>query len=205
MKILLGTGNRNKADEIKKIWHEVMAERGAKHELVMPWNFTGDAPDPDENGATLRQNAFIKAREFAEHFQMPAISDDTGLFVDALDGAPGIYAARYAGEGCSYDDNVQKMLLEMEGIPEGDRTARFMCIACLARPGEDKTSAIFAQGVLEGAITEGARGSGGFGYDPIFLLAEGRTLSELSADEKNSISHRGKAMRSLFNMLCDLG
>lgn len=162
--------------------------------LVSLAEFPG-AVSPEENGATLLDNARIKVRAAVAHTQMPAIADDTGLEVDALDGAPGVHAARYAGPGATYESNVAKLLAALAGVPPAQRTARFRTV-CVARWPDGRE--VSAEGVLEGVITEVARGTNGFGYDPVFMPeGERRTLAEMSDAEKNAISHRGRAARGL--------
>ena len=166
-------------------------------ELVGLAGFAG-ATAPVEDGATLIENARIKARAAVRLTGLPAIADDTGLEVDALDGRPGVHAARYAGPGATYADNVAKLLAELRGIPPERRTARFrtVCVAC----GPDGGEAV-GEGVLEGRITDVPRGGFGFGYDPVFEVQEpgagARTLAELPADEKNASSHRARAVRDV--------
>ncbi|MGH7180514.1 MAG: non-canonical purine NTP pyrophosphatase, partial [Nitrospiraceae bacterium] len=130
---------------------------------------------------------------------LPAVADDTGLEVDALGGRPGIYAARYAGEGATYDDNCRKLLREMMGVPREQRTARFLTVAALAMPSDGIR---MARGTLDGVIAEEASGSSGFGYDPVFFVPElGVTLAQLSADQKNRVSHRAKAFANVREIL----
>lgn len=157
------------------------------------------APEVEEDGATCEANALKKAREIASATGIPSVADDTGLEVDALGGRPGVFAARYAGEGATYEDNCRKLLKELNGVPPARRTARFVTVAALAMPnGHCRT----ATGTLVGVIAEGCAGSQGFGYDPVFFVPElGRTLAELTAEEKNRISHRAKAFRSMADIL----
>ena len=149
----------------------------------------------DENGATLEANALLKARALVAATGQAAIADDTGLFVDALDGRPGVRSARYAGEAASYDDNVTKLLDELKGAIE-PRTARFVTVIAVAYP--DGTT-LCVEGELDGVITHERAGDQGFGYDPVFapLEAAGRTLAQLTPREKNELSHRGRALRAL--------
>lgn len=150
---------------------------------------------PDESGATLLENARIKARAALSHTGLPVIADDTGLEVDALEGAPGVHAARYAGASATYADNVAKLLAALAGVPAARRTARFRTV-CVALWPDGREAR--AEGVLEGAIVEEARGTNGFGYDPVFAPAgESLTLAEMSDEEKNSLSHRARAARAL--------
>ena len=154
-----------------------------------------------ETGHTFVENAIIKARHAAELAQLPAIADDSGLEVDALQGAPGIYSARYAGEHASDDDNLRKLLAALAGRKASERTARYCCALVYMRWGHDPFPLI-TQASWEGRIGEAPRGSGGFGYDPIFELPErGVTVAELPAAEKNQLSHRGQALRGLVAQL----
>jgi XTP/dITP diphosphohydrolase len=151
--------------------------------------------DVDETEETLEANALIKARAVAAATGHAAIADDTGLEVDALGGAPGVRTARYAGEAATYEDNVARLLSELEGV--ADRSATFRTAIALATPGGD--SLVF-EGSIEGRITNERRGEGGFGYDPVFEV-EGRTLAEMGSAHKNAISHRAKALRALADAL----
>ncbi len=155
-----------------------------------------DVPDVDETEETLEGNALLKARALVAATGHAAVADDTGLFVDALDGRPGVYSARYAGEHASYEDNVTKLLGEMSGVAAEQRTARFRSVIAVAYP--DGTSLV-VDGVLEGVVTQAARGTEGFGYDPVFAPTElgGRTLAELTPTEKNAVSHRARALLAL--------
>lgn len=158
-----------------------------------------NAPDVVEDGDTCEANAVKKARAIAESTGLPAVADDTGLEVDALGGRPGVYAARYAGEDATYEDNCRKLLRELTGVPREQRTAHFLTVAALALPSDGIR---VAQGTLEGVIAEEASGTLGFGYDPVFLIPElGKTLAQLSADQKNTISHRAKAFAKVREML----
>jgi XTP/dITP diphosphohydrolase len=161
-----------------------------------------DAPDVVEDGDTCEANAVKKARAIAEFTGLPAVADDTGLEVDALGGRPGVYAARYAGEDATYEDNCRKLLQDLMGVPREQRTARFLTIAAIALPSDGIR---VAQGTLEGAIAEEASGTLGFGYDPVFLIPElGKTLAQLSADQKNRISHRAKAFTQAKGLLREM-
>ena len=162
----------------------------------------GDVPGavaPEETGATLRENALLKARAALALTGQPAIADDTGLEVDALGGRPGIHAARYAGPGASYADNRLKLLAELEGVESALRAGRFRCacVACLPDGRE-----LVAEGVLEGRITAAPRGENGFGYDSLFEVGGlGRTMAEMPDDEKNALSHRARAVHALAAQL----
>jgi XTP/dITP diphosphohydrolase len=188
MRLLVATGNRGKAAEAAAILGEGAGER---LEVLTLADFPGLTP-PEETGATFLENARIKARAGAAGSGLPTIGEDSGLAVDALGGAPGVLSARYA-EG---DDRArcEKLLREMAGVPASLRSARFVCAAVLALPDGREES---AEGFCEGAIAPVPLGAGGFGYDPVFLLPDGRTMAELAPEEKNAISHRGRALRRL--------
>lgn len=150
---------------------------------------------PEETGETLEDNARLKARAALALTGLPAIADDTGLEVEALGGRPGVRSARFAGENARYEDNVRRLLRELEGLPAGARNARFrtVCVACFPDGSE-----VIAEGVLEGRITTEPRGTHGFGYDPVFEVpTDGRTLAEMGPDGKQSLSHRARAVLAL--------
>ena len=191
--LVLATRNRHKGEELAALLGDLGITIRTLDEFP-------DAPDVVEDGDTCEANAIKKARAIAQFTGLPAVADDTGLEVDALDGRPGIYAARYAGEEATYEDNCRKLLREMAGVPREQRTARFLTVAAIALPsGEVRV----AQGALDGVIAEEASGTLGFGYDPVFLIPElGKTLAELPADKKNCISHRAKAFRKMREILC---
>lgn len=188
MKVLLATGNRKKAAEIVAI---LGGEGNHGLEFASLADFP-NLPPVIEDGTTFLENARKKARAAAAATGLPTIGEDSGLEVDALGGAPGIFSARYAGERATDRENNEKLLREMRGIPQGKRGARYRCVAVLAFPdGREEV----AEGACEGEIAFAPKGSGGFGYDPIFLLPSGRMMAELSPPEKDAISHRGKALR----------
>jgi XTP/dITP diphosphohydrolase len=182
---VLATANPHKTEEIRQVLADYDLEL-----LPRP----SDVPDVDETDDTLQGNALLKARALCEATGHAAVADDTGLFVDALDGRPGVYSARFAGEGASFEDNVNKVLAELDAVKERDRTARFRTVIAVAFPDGESW---WVEGVLEGMVLRERRGEHGFGYDPIFApLGEGgRSLAELSPEEKNAISHRGNALR----------
>jgi len=162
-----------------------------------------DVPDVEETGETLEDNARLKARALCEATGMAAVADDTGLEVEALGGAPGVYSARFSGEGASYAANVAKLLAELDRVgatAPAARRARFRSVAFVARPDG---SELWVEGEVTGVITSEARGDGGFGYDPIFAPDgfDGRTFAEMSSDEKHAVSHRGRAFRALAEQL----
>ena len=191
MQIVLATHNRGKMEEMSAILGHLPVELLA----LDAFPEIGDIP---ETGNTLKENAFIKAETVHRLTGLPALADDTGLEVDALNGAPGIYSARYAGADATFDDNYQKILKELHGIPVEKRTARFRTVIAFVNGGEKE----WVEGVAEGRIIEEKRGIGGFGYDPIFYYPPLRkTFAELDSVEKNSISHRGKALRNFCGIL----
>ena len=154
--------------------------------------------DIPENGTTLLENALIKARAVHLKTGFPALADDTGLEVDALHGAPGVYSARFAGEDATYQDNVKKLLSVMAGVSRQNRTARFRTVVALI----DSDKELWTEGIIEGLITREQRGAGGFGYDPIFEAADtGKTFSEMSTSQKNEISHRARALQKMRKKL----
>ena len=155
----------------------------------------------EETGLTFVENALLKARNAAAHTGLPAVADDSGLEVDALQGAPGIYSARYAGAGASDQDNVQKLLEALKNVPEKKRSARFQCLMVYMRHAQDPTPRIF-QGTWEGQILYETRGGNGFGYDPVFYVPDqGCSSAQLSPEVKNSLSHRGQALKQLVQSL----
>jgi XTP/dITP diphosphohydrolase len=193
MRVVLATGNPGKVQELRAMLEPLAIE-------VVPLSqFTRAAVA--ETGLTFVENAIIKARHAAQLAQMPAIADDSGLEVDALHGAPGIYSARYAGERANDDDNLRKLLESLAGRPPAERSARYCCALVYLRWEHDPFPLI-SQASWEGRIAAAPRGSGGFGYDPIFELPQrGITVAELPAAAKNELSHRGQALRGLVAQL----
>ena len=188
-RFVLATANPDKAAEITRILRDaaVTAELEPRPSGV---------PEIDETGPTLEANARLKAVGLATATGMPAIADDTGLEVDALGGAPGVFSARFAGPDATYADNCTLLLQRLAGVPAERRTARFATVALAHWPDGREAAAL---GTVEGTIAECARGEGGFGYDPVFVPREGdgRTFAEMTAEEKHTISHRGRAFRTL--------
>lgn len=182
-RLVLATKNADKLAEMEA----VLLDAGLVGEVVKGL----DWPDVDEVAGTLEGNALLKARAVVEATGLPSIADDTGLEVDALGGAPGVRSSRFAGEGASYQDNVDLLLARMEGVIE--RTARFRTVVALVFADGVE---VLAEGAIDGVITTEARGDRGFGYDPVFEVA-GRTFGEMSSDEKNAMSHRARALRAL--------
>lgn len=198
MKIVIATRNRHKAVELQTLLH------GAGYDAVQLDEIDPDnkIPEVEETGTTFKENALLKAHAIAKATGLPAIGDDTGLEVDILGGAPGIFSARYAGENCTYEDNVKKLLRELSDVADDRRTARFKTVAVYVH----KETELSAEGVVEGVITEKAEGVGGFGYDPVFsVLDMKKTYAQLADEEKNRVSHRGKAIRSLIEKLRENG
>jgi len=179
-KIIIATGNKDKFSEIKEIWKNI--------DIDISW--LGQYPEMEsveETASTLKGNALLKAKYSYERLGYPSVADDTGLFVEYLNGSPGVYSSRYAGEEATYEDNVDKLLLELKGVPHEKRKAEFRCAVCLYKGDEP----VFTEGVVPGFITEKRKGNEGFGYDPVFQLASsGKTFATMSPEEKNSISHR---------------
>ena len=187
-KIVMATGNPGKIREIACLLEGLGVEIVAQSDLGVP--------DADETGTTFAENSLIKAQHAAGATGLPAIADDSGLSVDALDGAPGVYSARYAGDGGD-EANNDKLLAALEGIE--DRGAAFHCVATFVAPGEEP---LVARGEWRGEILHARRGDGGFGYDPLFFVPECNCSSaELPADDKNRRSHRGQALRKLVELL----
>lgn len=189
--IVLASGNAGKIREIQAILQH--------HPIIAQSEF--NVPEADESGLTFIENAIIKARNAAWHSGLPAIADDSGLAVDALDGAPGVISARYAGIGASDEENLQKLLKEMRNVPDGERSARFICAIVFIEHAKDPCPLI-AEGVWEGQILHQPVGSNGFGYDPVFWVPSEQCASaELAPERKNLLSHRSQALRKLSELL----
>lgn len=192
MRLVVATRNPDKARELAALLDRPGLE-------LIPLASWPEAPSPEETGVTLVDNARIKAQAALRLTGSAAVADDTGLEVDALGGAPGVHAARFAGPGATYADNVALLLERLRGMPSARRGARFRC-ACVARWPDG--GELVGEGVLEGRITESPRGSHGFGYDAVFEVAgTGRTLAELTDSEKNALSHRARAAQALLEQL----
>ena len=189
--IVLASGNSGKIREIQAI---------LQNDNILPQSHF-NVVEPEETGTTFVENAIIKARNAAKFCNLPAIADDSGLVVDALKGAPGVISARYAGVGASDQANLDKLLVDMQGIAMEKRSARFICLMVYLRHAEDPTP-IIAQGVWEGQILTQAAGENGFGYDPVFWVGDYQcTSAQLAPEVKNSLSHRGQALRILNQQL----
>ncbi|MFH1238918.1 MAG: XTP/dITP diphosphatase [bacterium] len=196
LEIVLATHNRDKVKEIKKLLE------GLRIKILSADDFPY-LPEVEENGRTLRENAIKKAREAAEFTGKIALADDSGLEVEAVNGAPGVCSARFAGENCIYSDNNRKLLRLMKKVPDTKRQATFKCIMALVWPeGKIKT----VTGICRGIMARESRGKHGFGYDPVFIVPRyGKTFAELGLDIKNKTSHRAKALAKIRRVLKQLG
>ena len=191
-KIVFATGNQGKLREVKKILADLNVD-------IVSMKEEGIQIDVDENGTTFAENAQIKATAIGAHTDAIVLADDSGLVIDALNGEPGIYSARYLGEDTSYRIKNQNLIDRLEGVPDERRTARFVCAIAAALP--DGT-VLHTEGTIEGIIGYEERGENGFGYDPIFCVPKlGKTTAELTDDEKNAISHRGSALEKMKVLL----
>jgi len=192
-KVVLATGNPGKVRELADLLAAFGLDIVAQTELGVE--------SAEETGLTFIENAILKARHAAEITGLPAIADDSGLAVDALGGAPGIYSARYAGTDASDQQNLDKLLVALENVPDDKRQAQFHCVLVYVRHAADPTPLVF-HGSWAGEIARSSAGQGGFGYDPIFFVPElGKTAAELSKDEKRAVSHRGKALNLLLDAM----
>jgi XTP/dITP diphosphohydrolase len=193
--VVLASANPDKAREIREILAESV-------ELTLCPRPEG-VPEVEETGETLLENARLKAAALAEATGTAAVADDTGLEVEALDGAPGVRSARFSGEHATYASNVALLLASLDGVPAARRAARFRTVALLRFPGGAE---VWSEGVVDGRIAEASRGDQGFGYDPVFVPDEGdgRTFAEMSAEEKHALSHRGRAFRALGQRIAAL-
>ena len=190
-KIVAGTRNAGKVREIRQALADLLFEVGGIPDEGLA--------DVEETGVTFSENAILKARYYALHTGEYCLADDSGLEVDALDGAPGVYSARYSGEGATDAANNQKLLLALQDVPPEKRTARFRSVLALAGPDG---SLLLADGTCEGLILSEPKGDGGFGYDPLFWLPDQqKTLAEMTLQQKNAISHRGNALKVLKQKL----
>ena len=199
-KLLVATQNKHKIEE----YRYMLQELGEVEWLSLTDVGLGDM-EVEENGTSFAENARIKAYAYQEASGLITFADDSGLVVDALDGAPGIYSARYGSPEVTTDKGRYNLLLKnMIDVPEAERTARFMCVVAIALPGQSLTDIPVVEGTVEGAIGFEARGEYGFGYDPVFQLADGRMLAELPPTEKNQISHRANALTNALPHLRNL-
>ncbi|MCS3431228.1 XTP/dITP diphosphatase [Klebsiella sp. BIGb0407] len=192
-KVVLATGNAGKVRELAGLLADFGLDIVAQTELGVI--------SAEETGLTFIENAILKARHAAQITGLPAIADDSGLAVNALGGAPGIYSARYAGEEASDQQNLEKLLVALKDVPDAERQAQFHCVLVYMRHAEDPTPLVF-HGSWDGIITHTPAGVGGFGYDPIFYVpGEGKTASQLTREEKSAISHRGQALKLLLEAM----
>ena len=184
---VLATANPHKTEEIRAVLSDLGVTLLARPD---------DVPDVEESESTLQGNALLKARALVDATGVAAIADDTGLFVEALDGRPGVFSARYAREGASYEENVAKLLEELADVGALERGASFRTVIAVVYPSGES---LWVEGVLEGCIAVAGRGTNGFGYDPVFEPSDGggRTLAEFSTEEKNATSHRARALHAL--------
>lgn len=191
--VVLATGNAGKVRELADLLADVGLDIVAQRTLGID--------SAEETGLTFIENAILKARHAARQSGLPALADDSGLAVDALGGAPGIYSARYAGEDASDRDNLEKLLHALREVPAGQRQARFHCVLVYLRHADDPTPLV-CHGVWEGEIAQAPSGDGGFGYDPIFFIpALGCSAAQLSHEQKRTLSHRGQALRQLLDKM----
>ena len=189
--IVIATHNQDKYNEMKNILESI----GLSMKSLKDFPDIGEIP---ETGVTLEENALIKARTVFQLTGLPALSDDTGLEVDALDREPGVYSARWAGDNCTYSDNVNKMIHKIKPLNIDDRTAQFRTVMALV----DEKREHIAEGVIKGCIIEEVKGVDGFGYDPVFYIPDmKKTYAEMNMNEKNQISHRGKAVKNMQTFL----
>ena len=194
MKIVLATHNHDKEIELQ---HSL---RGLDVDICSLSEYP-DIGEIEETGTTLLENSLLKARTVYDRTGLPAIADDTGLEIDALDGAPGVYSARFAGPDATYEDNINKLLSVMEDVSDDMRSARFRTVISFV----DEVQELWTEGFIDGKITEAPRGNMGFGYDPVFYVPRlEKTFAELSTDEKNKISHRGIALQKLRKILVNV-
>ncbi|WP_338750483.1 XTP/dITP diphosphatase [Bacillus sp. FJAT-52991] len=190
--VIIATKNKGKAKEFA----EMFASFGMNVKTLLDYP---EYADVEETGETFEENAILKAEEICKLTGRLVIADDSGLMIDALDGRPGVYSARYAGEEKSDEANIQKVLEELRDVPSEKRTARFYCALAIAMPGKETTT---VAGTCEGRITEEKQGTNGFGYDPIFYVEQFEaTMAQLTPETKNSISHRGQALKKLREQL----
>ncbi|MEK3995797.1 XTP/dITP diphosphatase [Psychrobacillus sp. FSL K6-2365] len=186
--IIIATKNIGKAKDFEALFNPLGYEVKTLHDVA-------EEMDIEETGSSFEENAILKATSLANHLQTMVIADDSGLEIDALGGRPGIFSARYAGEEKNDDDNIDKVLKELEGIKESEKTARFVCAIAVASPNKEPFT---VRGTCEGVIGTERKGTNGFGYDPIFYVpSEQKMMAELTAEQKGAISHRGNAIKKL--------
>jgi XTP/dITP diphosphohydrolase len=194
MQLVLATNNKDKITEIRHLLNDLPVTILTRSDFL-------EFPDPEETGSTLAENAIIKAKAIAEFCELPALADDSGLEVDALNGAPGVFSSRYAGDNMTYRDNYEKLLANLKGTPPEKRTARFRCVIAVAWSLDEIET---VEGVAEGLIAEDVVGDKGFGYDPVFFYPPlGKRFSQMSLDEKNLVSHRGLALQQARTLIIE--
>ncbi|MFC1475115.1 XTP/dITP diphosphatase [Candidatus Zixiibacteriota bacterium] len=194
MQLVLATNNEDKIKEMKNLLDDLPV-------TILTCNDFLEFPDVEETGSTLEENAILKAKTISEFCELPALADDTGLEVDALNGAPGVYSSRYAGEDVSYEDNYRKLISDLDSVPHEKRTAKFRTVIAICWDN-DKIETV--EGIAEGFITEDVIGQEGFGYDPVFYYPPSdKRFSEMTVDEKNLVSHRGKALAKARSLIID--
>lgn len=193
MKYIIATHNKKKLTELSRILLPLGIEAVIDRDLGI------EITEVEENGTTFEENAYLKAASACKESGLPAVADDSGLCVDALDGAPGLYSARYAGEGASDAEKIEKLLDALKDVPAEKRTARFVSAICCVFP-DGKT--LYARGECEGVVAFSPSGEGGFGYDPVFLVGE-KSFAEMTAEEKDAVSHRGRSLRAFSKVLSD--
>lgn len=194
MQYIVATHNPKKLTEIARILEPLGIDAVTDRQVGL------ELPEVEETGTTFEENAYLKAASACQVSGMPAIADDSGLMVDALNGAPGVYSARYAGEDATDEQRIEKLLGELSGLTQEQRTAKFVSAVCCVFPNGD---VLTVRGECPGWIGFAPSGNGGFGYDPVFVVEGGRTYAQLSAEEKDAISHRGNAMRLFKNKLIE--
>lgn len=194
VQIILATNNQDKIREIKHLLDDLPITILTKDDFL-------EFPDIEETGTTLEENALLKARAIAKFCDLPALADDSGLEVDALNGAPGVYSSRYAGEYATYADNNRKLLEQLQGVSKEKRTARFRCVIAIDwADGSTET----VEGMAEGYITEDIAGYEGFGYDPVFFYPpKSKRFNEMTLEEKNLVSHRGQALQNAREVIME--
>jgi len=192
VQLVLATNNPDKINEIKYLLDELPVTILTRDDFL-------EFPDVEETGTTLKENARLKAKAIAEFCDLPALADDSGLEVDALNGAPGVYSSRYSGADATYESNCKKLLKELDGVPKEKRTARFRCVIAIDwNDGTTETT----EGVAEGFITEDIKGEKGFGYDPVFYYPpKKKRFSEMTTAEKHLVSHRGIALQNMVGVI----
>ena len=187
MRYIIATHNKDKLAELSRILEPLGIEAVTDRDLGL------ELPEVDETGTTFAENAYLKAESACRFTGLPAIADDSGIAVDALNGGPGIYSARYGGPDATDKDRNLKLLNELEGLPAEKRGAHYVCAVCCVFP--DESEPLTAEGYMYGTIGTEERGERGFGYDPLFIVKDGKTVAEITDEEKDAISHRGNALR----------